>query len=377
MKKNKEDNNKENKVHRFEEDLAVFTKLKEESGPMLRLFFKNYEEFEKVSKMNGIAFIHPEKIIKYILNNSEKIEEMFSIIVAATKFSYNNLNYTIHDLCIKTGADVKKFSNIKNKEDITYLAKSIIMRTHYNVLQNENATTGIGIYTYIICATIKIYLDDYAKRLKSQKAYLDETYDAFKKYCNLIIERKNIPDSLIEKIINFINSDIYAMRLVVQENKEISKEEAEIDKIKRKQDYIKEFREYTKSYNSTVEKDKLRVVTPTNYVLQAKNKPLHNSISYVTDEIINEKKQISDDIKKKEQEEIDKWVSSFLDAICALDNVSDLKSQLPPPYLKNYDKIMELLLFGFEEKCKEKGRTSMNDITIYVQLQDIVESLKK
>ncbi len=376
MKKNKEDN-KENKIHKFEEDLAIFTKLKEESGPMLRLFFKHYEEFEKVSKMDGMAFRNPEKVINFILNNSEKIKEMFSIIAAATKFSYDNLNYTISDFCVKTGADVKKFSVIKNKEDIIDLTKSIIMRTHYNVLQNKKATNRIEIYTYIICATIKFYLDDYAKMLKSHKAYLDETYGTFKKYCNLIMERKNISDSLIDKIICFINSDIYGMKVDNQKNKEVSKEETEIDKTKRKQDYIKEFREYTKNYNSMVEKDKLRVVTPTNFAVPVKNKPSHNPISYVTDEIINEKKQIEDNAKKKEQEEIDKWVSSFLDVICALDDASNLKSQLPPPYLKNYDKIMELLLSGFDEKCKEKGKTTMNDVAIYTQLQYVVESLKK
>lgn len=367
----------ENKIHRFEEDFEVITELKEKSETMLRVFFRDYEEFEKVSKMNGIVFINPKKIIYYILNKSNKIEEMFSIIAAATKFDYKNLNYTISDFCDKTGADNNKFSYINSKKDITNLAKSVVIRANYNALQNKKDSNGIGIYTYIICSTIKMYLDEYYAKLKHQKAYLDESYGTFKKYCNLIMERKNIPDSLIDKIIVFINNDAYCVKDKKKKDEKDSKKETKEDKIKRKKEYIEEFIEYTKNYNSMVEQDKLRIVKPADCIEQVKNKPSCNPISYVTEEIINEKKQIEDDIKRKEQEEIDKWVSSFLDAICDLKDTSNLKSQLPPPYLKNYDKIMELLLSGFDEKCRVKGKTTMNDVMIYTQLQDIVESLKK
>ncbi len=348
-------------THRFEDDLAVVTKLKENSAPMLRLFFRYYKEYEKVSKMNGNAFANPEEMVKFIMNNSKKIEEMFSIIDAAVPFNYTNLNYTINDFCIKTGADVKMFKYIECKEDITNLFKSIVIGTNYKVLKNKQYPDKIEIYTYIICATIKMYLDTYAQKLDYEKTFLDEVYNPFRKYCDLITKKENVPDSLVEKIVKFINDNRYSLK----------------DKNATKEEYIKEFKVYTDEFNLMVEKAKQRIVKPVYYTKSVKRKSAVNKVSYVTDEIIYEKKRIQAEADKKDQEEIDKWVSSFLDVICTIEDTSDLKSQLPPPYLKNYDKIMDLLLSGFDERCKDKGKTTMNDVIIYTQLQEIVESLKK
>ena len=350
-----------NSVHKFEDDLALITKLKEDSDPMLKQFFKDYTSFEKVSKMRGKAFTDPDKIIGFILKSSDKIEEMFSIIDAAMPFSYKNLNYTIVDFCNKTGADVKRFSYVKDSKDIIDLFKSIVISTNYLVLQNKQYPKKIELYTYIMCATIKMYLDNYAKKLKNMSSYLNESYVPFKKYCNLIIKREEISDSLMQTIIGFIADDRYNLK----------------DKTITKEDYIEEFKEYTKKFNLMVKENRKRVIVTKNKNEPNKNVPSIKPVSYVTEEIINEKNKIEKEKNKKEQDEINKWVSAFLPSLCDLNETVDIKNILPQPYLKNYNKIMLLLLSKFEEYCINKGYTTMIDQHVYMQLEDIVESLKK
>ena len=348
-----------NKKHRYEKDLEVFTKIKKDSEQMLKQFFDDYKEFEKVSQMKGNAFEKPLEMINYCNNKSEKIEEMFSIIAAAMPFRFNNFNATILDFCNKTGADFKKFSIVENEKDITKLYNRIVIISHNAAL--NRSVVRIEIYVYIISATIKYYIDYYNGKMKAEKDFLDRAYKPFKEYCDCIDAKENISSNLINQIIKLISEEYFELS-----NKDVSKH-----------DYIEELKKYTEEHNKNVEAGKLKVALAPK-TKQVKTSPKYESTPVLTEDLISDKQYLKDIEELKKEDDIDNWVSSFLPILCSETTISNIDEILPHPRdTKNYDMIIIKLLQCYESYLEEKECCSMNETHLYIQLQNIVESLKK
>ena len=339
---------------RYEDDLKHFVDIWNHNKKMYKKFIEVYNKFLKAAKMEDefLTYDSPYFLISYF--NTEQNDIMFlfdSLKDADIGFDFKEVNDLFYDLARKGKASFN-YENINNsKELVNYINKLVL----------KQDLTLLAILFYVI----KKVILKYKMRLESIMDFLSEAHEPFLQYYNLIVNRKHVPDDLIDKIFSLSMHSTFAII-----SKNIDFEEGNVEKngvsfI----NYTTAFLNYTKEHNETLKRVSVFKAKPEQKI--KKEKDVSISLTPTNEDCPN--------VKDKEKDKvINNYIDSYFSVISTFEG-SDLTGILPDSSITGYDEIMVGLLKRYEEYLDDlakHGKCTMAKSNIYYTLDSIVYNIK-
>lgn len=350
---------KEVKEIRYENDLWQFINIRNKNNSQYKKLKKIYNEFLKCIKADHNIVRYPDintafLFNQYFKNKKSDFEFMFkSLVEVDIGFNLEEINDLALDIANSQNVNKSLYRKIKSYKDIIKITEEII---------NSKNLSGLMVWLYVLNFELSVYLS----RLTSIMKFVEEAYQPFISYYNLVINKKAVPDDLVDKIIKLTAHSTFATI-----NNNIKFGENKKENLSSFLDYKIGFLEYTNKHNES-----LNHINVAKFEIKKTNKPQKEetitiSKSYDINEIIIKQDNEKDKLIKN-------YVDSYFEVLSSSlhDNVENF---LPNPSIGNYDKIMVGLLERYEEyltKLAQDGNCTMADNHIYYVLDAIVSNIK-
>lgn len=352
---------------RYEEDLYYYVKIRKKNKKSFEKFLELYDSFMSKNifdseelKTGKIKFKHTEQFESYISNNSKELSMILDILKS---FDSLNLNY-IKNIIVSYLINFNKTWTMISKID----SKSGLMDMLIGVMNGKDiivkATFEFAIKTYILFK---------GQNLKNKMEFIDEAYDDFNQYFDLVVNKEFIPAELIDRISKLMMNKNFTIPSDVIDEK---------DPVLALLKYTADFANYTEFHNLTVKKNReLQAIKKSE---EATNN--HKKIPVSNESKVDSKKKPvidretiifeNDEASFFNKEEVDNMVKSFLPGICAEDRCCVEDDMLPSKYDPNYNDIIIGLLKAYEEYTSNLERCTMKDFNKYNDLLIMVEQIK-
>lgn len=344
--------------YRYEKDLQCFVEFKSKNIKTYKKFESKYQEFlEKTGiKDNKIHYEVPAGVINYFIKNKGDIFILFKSIESANiGFEYSEINDLLKAFLPKLGLRNNTYLEIKNSKDLESCIDNTFKNRSYEAQK-------------LLIYVLKIKLVENAEIICLIMNYINKVFKPFSKYCNLVLEKKPVPNELVSQIIELMSNKEFTIF-----NNNISLSKNELENARTYLEYTSNFIKYTNEYNESL--SKVNVVHLGSNIKPAKEKNTVIKESISKDLKVSKTKENS---SIKDNDTINNYVNSYFEILCSY-NTSDVHNYLPNPSIPKYEEIMVALLQRYEEYLNEealKNNNTMDKMNIYLMLEDCVNNLK-
>lgn len=358
---------KQERTHKYEDDLYYYVKLKKKNKERFKTFPTLYDLFIQKNvfscdelKTKRLNFKYTHEFETYVKDDFKDLSYMLDTF---DTFGILNITYVKNIIISYLTAYKRPWINVSKINSKFELIKLLL------ATMNQSDITIKAIYEI----AIKTYVLIEGENIKKKMAFIENSCEDFNEYFNLIVNKKIIPDDLINKISWLMMMPEFKIPSGLNDDQNMTIKLLE---------YTHEFANYTHFHNLTVKKNKeLQAIKE----FEKANNNFKESLDFNKDEVVSEVKSVtsekpiifeSDDALLN-NEEVDNMVKSFLPGICADDRSSVEDDMLPSKYDPNYNDIIIGLFNAYEAYTTNKRPSTMADFNKYNDLAFMVDEIKR